>query len=80
MSQFEESKFENISVRIKYLKFMDIFSTCPWWPEHRLFVNLSRSKEIEGWLFHLGYYIYGGALEVKLFHIRINFCAGDCEL
>ena len=54
MSQFEESKFENISVRIKYLKVMDIFSTCPCWPEHRLFVNLSRSKEIEGWLFHLG--------------------------
>ena len=76
--QFEERKFGDILVGIDCLKVMDIFSTCPWWPEHRLFVNLSRSKEIEGWLFHLGHYIYHGDLEVKLFHLRSNFC--DCEL
>ena len=27
--------------------------TCPWCPEHRLLVNLSLSKDIEGWLLHL---------------------------
>ena len=29
------------------------YITCPWFPEHLLLVNLSLSKDIEGWLIHL---------------------------